>query len=195
MINTGKNTDYPAKHQMVAGVNPHDHNIEFVGIPETKKVIWLSHGNSHYFKDLSEEHYKLLEQKYLSDTSAKEYISPLFNSLSECVEYYTYLLYGELDTIPDIKDGRLSPSENFRDTEDCISLNFKFKDITIGDVILNRRDIKIIDMIKKSYPNKLIAAELGITLPTLDFHLRNLYKKADVYTKLELLNKINQEKI
>ena len=195
MINTDKSTNSTATNKTAAGLLPSDSNIEFFGDPETKDVLWFQNGNSHYFKDLDEKVYKLLEKQYLRDKPAKEIFQPMGLPIFDQVELYTYYLYGELDTTPDFSNGELSPSENWRDGEDCISLQFDQKNITIGNVILNWREIRIIDMIKKEYPDKHIAAELGICITTLDFHKRNLFKKAGVQTKPGLINVVNQEKI
>jgi len=195
MINTDKSTDLTPLNLMVAGINPNDSNIEFAGIPDTKKVIWIQHGNAHYFKDLDEKVYKLLEKQYQNDEPAQAIIKPMALPMVEQIELYTYYLYGEIDSTPDYANGKLAPSENWRHSENCISLDFVFKNITIGSTILNWREIRMIDMFKKDYKDELVASELAITTATLNYHKKRLYTKAGVQSKAALINIVNSEKI
>lgn len=182
---------------IVAGVLPFDANIEFVGIADTKEVLWLRNGNNHYFKDLPEHIYQKLEEKFLSDEPAVRYLSGLYDDIRRQVEVYTFYLYGDLDTIPDYNNatGELGESENFFLDVECPSLDFTNKHITVNGNELTKKELKIIKMIKQEYPDKLIASKLGIAMPTLDYHKKRLYAKAGVTTKAGLINIINMERI
>lgn len=180
---------------IVAGILPSDANIEFVGITDTKEVLWFQHGNNHYFKDLPEDIYQKLEEKYLSDAPAVKHLSGEYPELRRQVEVYTFYLYGDLDTIPDYANGKLGESENIFFGTECPSLDFDNKHITVNGVELNKRELTIIEMIKDEATDKQIAARLGIAIPTLDYHKRNLFKKAGVMTKAGLINIINIERI
>lgn len=194
MINSNKSTNFTPSAQ-IAGVMPGDSNIEFVGIRESKEVLWLQNGSNHYFKDLPWEYYKELKSAYKADEKAVEYLSNVTPDINRQVELYTYYMYGEVDSSPDINNGKLSPSENFRDQSDCPSLLWNSKSITIGDHVLTPRQILIIDLIATDLPDKAIADALGITTTTLDFHKTNLFRAVGVSTKVALMKVAMQHKI
>lgn len=194
MINANKTTELTPNPQ-IAGVMPNDSNIEFIGIRETRTVLWLQNGCSRYFKDLPEKHYQLLNNAYKSDQTAVSFLSQITASEKRQVELYTYYMYGSIDNKPDISNLILSVSENFRDSQDCPSLKWESKRITIDDYELNARQIFIIDAISDDQPDKVIASMLGISQTTLDFHKKNLFEATGVHTKTALLKKAIQNKI
>jgi DNA-binding CsgD family transcriptional regulator len=194
MINSNKITDFTPSEQ-IAGVMPNDSNIEFIGIRKTKEVLWLQNGSNHYFKDLPTKFYDLLKSAYQADDKAVDYISSLTDNEQRQVEIYTYYMYGEVDGTPDIANGKLSSSENYRDKQNCPSLNFSSKNLNIDDHILTDRQITIIDLIGKDMPDKAIADELGISTKTLDFHKHNLFKAVGVQTRVSLIKKAIQHKV
>jgi len=96
-------------------------------------------------------------------------------------------MYGEVDATPDITNGKLSASENFRDIRNCPSLLWNSKNINIGSHILTPRQLIIIDCILlQNLPDKAIASVLGISHKTLDFHKSNFFKAIGVTNKMEL---------
>jgi len=191
MTNADKSKEYLVLYQIPAGLQPKDTNIEFIGITPTKEVIWLQNGTSHYFKDLPLHVFRKLTELYLSDAPAVLHISTISKKLVRQVELYTYYLFGGIDNIPDYRNGILSTSENFTENEHCISRTFANKIFSINGNVLNQRDLTIINLIKKDTPDKVIADNLGISMSTLDFHKRNLFKKANVLTKVALVNAVN----
>lgn len=193
MINTAKNNDL--NFLPIAGMMPNDSNIEFVGVRNSKTVLWIQHGSTHYFKDLPDKQFFLLLKRYLSDKNAVEFLSKITSDKCRQVELYTYYTYGDVDGTADIIDGELSPSENFRDKNDCPSLLWNTKQMTIGDYVLSSRQLFIIDCIRKDLPNKAIADLLGITLSTFDFHMKKLYDAIGVQTKPALLAKAFENKV
>lgn len=194
MINANKTTELTPKPQ-IAGVMPNDSNIEFIGIRETKTVLWLQNGCSRYFQDLPEAHYLLLKEAYEADKIAVGFLSQIAASEKRQVELFTYYMYGSIDNKPDIANLILSVSENFRDSQSCPSLKWESKRITIGDFELNARQLFIIDAISDDQPDKVIADMLGISQTTLDFHKKNLFEATGVHTKTALLKKAIQNKI
>ena len=170
MITTvNKTTKKPYKSQIVAGLLPTDSNIEFGGVKDTKEVFFVQNGKTHQFSELPLKYVKQLEQKYKSDTPAQEYlegITPLFHKQ---LELYTYFLYGDIDTTPDILEGILQEPENFRDSENCPSMLFKHKVLKIKDYILKPREILITDLFKKDFPDNIIADSLNISHSYLDY--------------------------
>ena len=192
MINKHKITTLTAKAQ-VAGLDPSDNNIEFIGVCDTQEVLWMQHGCAHEFKNLPKWAYQICQHQYLNDKIAVRQLTALDISPERQVELYIYHLYGDVDATPDIKDGVLQPSENFRHSKNCASLDWETKDITIDGQPLTKRELKIIDLILEDIPDKAIAFEFGIKQSTLDFHKRNLFKNVGVNSKTALIIKaLNQ---
>lgn len=187
MINKSEITNF-SPYPQIAGVMPNDSSIEFIGIRKTKQVLWMQNGSNHYFCDLPIEHYTLLKNAYLKDHKAVRFLSGVTDHLNQQVELYTYYMYGEVDSTPDISNGKLAPSENFRDTRNCPSLLWNSKNINIGNHILTPRQLVIVDcMLIQDLPDKAIASVLGISHKTLDFHKANLFKSVGVKNKTMLL--------
>ena len=186
MINTNKITNF-SPYPQIAGVMPNDSNIEFIGVRKTKQVLWMQNGNNHYFSDLPLQYYKLLKNAYLKDHKAIEFLSQVTPELRKQVELYTYYMYGDVDSTPDIFNGELAPSENFRDSQDCPSLLWNSKNINIGPHILSPRQLLIVDCILlKNLPDKAIASVMGISHKTLDFHKSKLFTLIGVKNKMAL---------
>lgn len=188
MINNHHKTTTKTPFIKIAGVAPGDNSIEFIAGPE-QTVLWMQNGCVHYFKDLPKWRYEICQVQYLSDKIALQQLSKLSISTERQVEIYIYHNYGDIDATPDMINGTLQPSENFRETKNCPSLEWDSKWITIDGIALTKRDLTIIDCIKEDLPDKAIAAKLGITQSTFDFHKRNLYNKVGVNTKTALLTK------
>lgn len=194
--NPHKITNNLSTHQaIVAGVLPSDNNIEFVGVPETKQVLWLQNGSNHYFADLPVQYMELLRNEYKKNPAAEEFLSKVTTSQARQLELFTFYMYGALDTTPDIKNGILSPSENFRSSRNCPSLRWENKNITINDNVLTPRELFITDMFASNTPDKAIAVALGISDSYFNDLKAKLYKKAGVNTKASYVIKAMQEQI
>ncbi|MBS9773835.1 MAG: response regulator transcription factor [Tenacibaculum sp.] len=195
--NHGKSTVFKPCEQIVAGILQSDSNIEFVGVKKNKikRVIWVKNGSSHYFTDLPSKYFELLKEAYLQDDNAMAFLKNITSDFYRQVELYTYYVYGDLDTTPDIINGRLNNPENFRDKQNCPSLAWN-KEITINGNALTPREIVISDMFGKDMPDKAIASTLGICISHFDVIKRRLYKKAGVNTKTAYIMKaLNQNVI
>ena len=185
MINNDKTTNFSPIPQ-IAGLMPNDSTIEIFGIGD-QRVLWMQNGKTKYFKDLPTKIYNLLKNAYLEAPKAVEYLSKVSGNTQKQVELYAYYMWGQIDTTPDIKNGVLSDSENFRDSINCPSLLWNSKNINIGSHILTPRQLIIIDSILiQNLPDKAIAAVLGISITTLDFHKAKLLKAVGVTNKMEL---------
>ena len=177
------NKQNPISQQLPAGVLANDHNIEFAGVKDSQTVIWLQRGNVHAFCDMPSDLYQKLKDKYLNDAPAVAYLSQFNFNIRRQVELFTYYMYGALDGTPDVINGELQPSENFRDTLDCVSLKWNSKTIDYKGVELKPKQIKILDFISEDLPDKAIAAELNISMKTLDYHKKALYTLLGVSNK------------
>jgi DNA-binding CsgD family transcriptional regulator len=186
MTNRDQITTFKPDRQ-IAGLFPSDNSIEFVGNRSNKTTMWLQNGSIHYFADLPADAYELVKNAYLKSHKAKSFLQEVSDHLPRQVELYAYYMWGDLDSTPDIKDGKLSASENFRDVRNCPSLLWNSKNINIGDHILTPRQLVIVDLIGSNLPDKAIADALGITQKTLDFHKAKLFKAVGVTTKMDLL--------
>lgn len=181
--------------QLIAGLLQEDNAIEFFGVKDGQKVFFLQNGKSYPFKKLKPRLFALLQNAYYEDVEAVKSIKQITNNHIRQVELYTYFCYGSLDCTPDINGDVLSPSENFRHQQNCVSLNFISKNITINGHTLLPRELTIIDMIANDALDTAIAEALGITVSTLGFHKRELFKKADCQTKVSLLKKAMDENV
>lgn len=198
-----KNTfNLQLSQQQIAGMDPRNPNdVEFFGIRPSKTVQFLQAGRVHYFEELSPKNFQLLQKELYYDDPAQAYFKNLQletgNPLPHIrkVELYTYYLFGDLDHTPDIKDGILQRSENFRDTFFCPSLQFSRKDINMDDYVLTERDLVIIQMSALGIKDEAIAEELSIAVKTLDSHKTKLFKNTGTQSKLDLITKAYQNKI
>lgn len=183
----------PPLQEFPAGVNLNDHNIEFIGNKQDLTVLWMQRGHVLPFNCLPDKIFNELKTLYLSDRRAIEIITELFphqaSEISRAVEIYTCYLFGQLDNKPDVVDGKLQPCENFRTSRACPSLNFKHKYIDVDGVVLNDRDLQILDQIAAGDPDKAIAASLGIAPATLDHHKTSLFKKLNAHSRSEAITK------
>jgi len=186
MINNCKTTEKTNTAQ-IAGLLPGDSNIEFIGLKETKQVIWLQHGRTLEWNYLPKWVYAICKKQYLQDKKAVKFLQKAKTSVNRQVELYIYHLYGGMDAAPDILKGHLTISENFRDEKNTPALLWDSKRITLNGEVLTLRDLIIIDLILEDEPDKAIASEMKITQPTLDFHKRNLYKRTHVNGKTSLI--------
>lgn len=174
-----------------AGVAPEDNNIEFIGNRFNKTVIWLQNGKSYRFNELPGSVFKDLRSLYLSDINAQTLIKtnyPQAKAISKQVHLYTYYMFGGFDKFPDVFNGLLQPSENFRDTDNCISLQFDHKVVSVNKTSLKRRYIKMLDLFAEGELDTNIALSLNIAMPTYDFHKRKLFQILNVNSKPEAVS-------
>ena len=181
--NDNKNRIFHPLTQLAAGLLPGDNGIEFFGNRHTKKVAWLQNGMTHSFSELPSMYFDLLKRLYHKSPKAMIFIKALTDDFPRQIEIFTYYMFGDLNSTPDIKDGVLSLPENFRDKANCPSLLWNLKNITIHGHKLSSREIFISDLINNDVPDKAIAFSLKISHPHLDTLKRKLFKKAGVMTK------------
>lgn len=179
----------------IAGLFPGDDSIEFVGNRETKKVLWLQNGSNHYFTDLPAVYYQLLKDAYFKSPNAVKFCSAIHKKVRHQVELFTYYMYGDLDNTPDIKNGQLAPSENFRDQRNCPSLFWDKKQLTIDNYILTPRDIVMIDMMADDYIDAAIADAIKVSHSYFDQLKRNLFNYTNTQSKPALLLKAKDQKV
>lgn len=60
---------------------------------------------------------------------------------------------------------------------------------------LSNREREVIEQLLEGKSNKLIAASLGITQRTVEFHLKNIYDKLQVSSRVELVLKLGQSTV
>ncbi len=66
------------------------------------------------------------------------------------------------------------------------------KEITFLDT-LTFREKEIVSLVEKGYSYKQIAEQLFVTTFTINYHLKNIYKKLGIHSKSELLSRIMEE--
>ncbi len=60
--------------------------------------------------------------------------------------------------------------------------------------VLSRRERDVVDLLLQGKSNKQIALSLGISERTVEFHLKNIYNKLQVASRVELILKLGQTK-
>ncbi|QQV91386.1 LuxR family transcriptional regulator [Polaribacter phage Leef_1] len=194
MINNCKSNQISAPLQ-IAGLFPSDNSIEFVGNRETKRTLWMRGGHVSYFTDLPTAEYNLVKEAYLKLPKAVAFCSAIHKELKDQVELFTYYMFGDLDATPDIKDGVLAPSENFRDKRNCPSLHWETKQITIDTYILTPRDLLMIDMMADDYKDAVIAEAIGVCHSHYDALKRKLFTYTNTQSKPALLLKAKEQNV
>jgi DNA-binding CsgD family transcriptional regulator len=194
MINNSKITPKFSPPQ-IAGLFPGDTNIEFFGDRRTKTAMWLQNGNTHYFKDLPSYYYNLVKEEYLKNERAVAFISSIHKELKDQVNLFVYYIWGDLDETPDIKEGVLSDSENFRDRRDCPSLLWNKKNLSIDNYILTPRDIVIIDLLSDDLIDAAIADAIDVSHSHFDTLKRKLFNYTNTNSKPALLLKAQSQNI
>jgi DNA-binding CsgD family transcriptional regulator len=57
---------------------------------------------------------------------------------------------------------------------------------------LSRREKDVVDLLLQGKSNKQIALALGVSERTVEFHLKNIYAKMDVASRVELILKLGK---
>ena len=57
---------------------------------------------------------------------------------------------------------------------------------------ITSRELVILELLNKGFSNKRISGEIGITVNTVKFHLKKIYKKLDVVNRVQAINKFNE---
>jgi len=62
----------------------------------------------------------------------------------------------------------------------------------IPDVQLSKREMEVLHLVLQGNSNKQIALLLDITVRTVEFHLKNIYAKFQVSSRIELILKLGR---
>lgn len=57
---------------------------------------------------------------------------------------------------------------------------------------ISSRELAILKLLKKGFSNEEISGETGITVNTVKFHLKKIYKKLDAINRVQAINKFNE---
>jgi LuxR family maltose regulon positive regulatory protein len=57
---------------------------------------------------------------------------------------------------------------------------------------ITTREKAILKLLKKGFSNERISKETGITVNTVKFHLKKIYKKLRVMNRIQAINKYNK---
>ena len=60
--------------------------------------------------------------------------------------------------------------------------------------LLTKREMQVVDLIASGYSNGDIAKILVISVHTVNDHTKNIYRKLDVHSRLELATMVNRVK-
>lgn len=181
-------------HQIPAGLLLGDKRTEMFGCRTTKKVFFVTNGQTSQFKELCGKKKALIFEKMLNDDAAIEDLKHL--PQEEAIEEYAFCIYGAADHEPDFsEDGTLNKADNFICSNNCNCLKWKSKSITIDGIALTSREIQIVTLMASDLADKQIASELNISESTLNTHKHNLFEKASVHSKSGLITKAINQKI
>lgn len=98
-----------------------------------------------------------------------------------------------IEAIEQIRDGGapISPLlarlllKQFRSVQD--SLPGHPPEVVAGDVLLSERETDVLKLVAKGYVNKEIAHKLGISPTTVGTHIKNLYRKLAVHSRVQVV--------
>ena len=189
-----KSTKENQIHQIPAGLLLGDKRTEMFGCRTTKKVFFVTNGQTSQCKELCGKKKALIFEKMLNDDAAIEDLKPL--PQEEAIEEYAFCIYGAADHEPDFSEnGDLNKADNFICSNNCNCLKWKSKSITIDGIALTSREIQIVTLMASDLADKQIASELNISESTLNTHKHNLFEKASVHSKSGLITKAINQKI
>lgn len=57
---------------------------------------------------------------------------------------------------------------------------------------ITSRESVILELVKKGFSNEKISEETKVSVNTVKFHLKNIYKKLKVNNRVEAINKFNE---
>jgi DNA-binding CsgD family transcriptional regulator len=194
MINSSKITQNQAIPQ-TPGLFPSDDRIEFYGNRTTKDVFYFQNGQTHHFTNLPSEVYQAIKDVYLKDAPAMAFLSTIHSELTDQIKMFTYFVWGGLDDTPDWENGKLSESENFLDSDDCPSLLWQSKAITIDRYILKPRDRVMIKLMAEGHLDFVIAEMIDVSVSHYDKLKRDLFNYTNTNNKTSLVLKAKEQKV
>lgn len=184
----------PQVHQLMAGLLPGDHGTELFANLETRKVYGMRDGKRIAFNDLNPALIIKLLDLFYTDEVAMRDLSHL--DAEAALEEFTFCLYGGADHEADFAaNGTLTPPENFLCGENCKCMRWPSKNITLNGHPLTERQLEVCQRLASDDPDKKIAAELGISLPTLSNHKKEIFGKAGVHSKAGLIMRAVTDKV
>jgi DNA-binding CsgD family transcriptional regulator len=165
-----------------------DQNVEF--FTEGRQTVAIQGGSVKSVLSISARANSILLMNYRQNKVAQTlYKSWGITEESECLVEYAKCLFSGLDNMPDIdiKTGVITP-------EVCCC-NRKMSCEGYGKVckasILSPKEILVAQAIATGKPDKALHEELRITLNTLRDYKKNIYKKLDCHSRVEMVNCLN----
>lgn len=178
-----------------AGTMPFDGRIEFFADRENRKVFFISNGITDEFRLLGKDLKNKVFLQMIQDNVAYNDLKHL--PYEDALERYVFCVYGSMDHTADMNEnGRLGRSDNFNcGIPACNCRNWKSKLWTINGHNLKGRMLDVLMAYRRGSDDKNVAAELGISMPTLNIHKRRLFEVFSVGNKTELVLAAIQTKI
>lgn len=178
-----------------SGSMPQDSSVEIFGDRQSKEVYFFKNGKTLDFQHLPQSYKRQLLEKLLKDKEALKQLGHL--GYTEALKRFAFCLYGSIDNIPDFsEDGKLGQPDNFRCSNNCTCMHWKSKTINTDQGLnITPKQLAIIDLIKKGFPDKQIASLLGIAISTLDNHKTAIMTKLNAYSKVDIVTKSIQQNI
>lgn len=165
-----------------------DENVEF--FTEESQTVAIQGGSVKAVSAISARANSILLMNYRQNkTAQKLYKSWGITEENECLVEYVKCLFSGLDNVPDIdiKAGTINPEVC------CCSKKLYCEGY--GKVckasILSPKEILVAQAIATGKPDKALHGELRITLNTLRDYKKNIYKKLDCHSRVEMVNRLN----
>lgn len=165
-----------------------DQNVEF--FTEKNQTVSIQGGSVKPVTEVSKRAYSILLLNYRQNKAAQDlYKSWGLVDEKECLEAFAKCLFSGLDNVPDIdiKTGTINPEVC------CCSKKMSCEGY--GKVckasILSPKEILVAQAIATGKPDKALHEELRITLNTLRDYKKNIYRKLDCHSRVEMVNCLN----
>lgn len=101
-----------------------------------------------------------------------------------------YLIYSSISIIAVIVYLMIEPNLELQ------TLNKKQNQELINDISnLSKREIEVASLLVKGYSNKEIASELTISTYTVNDHVKNIYRKTNTHSRIELASLVNNNRL
>ena len=120
----------------------------------------------------------------------------IFNSLQAGADGYILkktLFNKLLESIRDVMDGGLVMTPSI--ARQALRMNDQKRSATNEEFALNERELEMLQMLVKGYSYKMIASEVNLSYPSVNYHIKAIYRKMKVNSGLEAVKKATDTKL
>jgi len=165
-----------------------DENVEFFA--HDQKPMAFYNGSAISFFDLPLHISELVWEELKEDKPAFLALKLAgLTSKKEKLEKYTVCRFGGLDTIPDVVEGNLTPSEYFDCgfRGNCPMEGIVCKSIVYRGSVLTPVDMKMIRHLASEDTIPVVAEKMGMCINSFENHKKELFSKLGVLSRARLI--------